>query len=153
MSGILIEWKDFYSVGCPELDAQHQIIIEVINDLCMGMQIGAPEEAKKHLIDRLVRYTHAHFQREEQVMQYFGYPDTAEHQGLHNQMTHCTLELRSRYQEVSFSELLQFLKEWWTEHICGEDKRYSPYVKRGLAKPPGRESGTESPFLLVGKKR
>lgn len=154
MSDNFIAWRDFYTVGCEELDAQHRVIIDIINDLYTAIKTLAPEESKKHIIDRLARYTESHFADEERAMECFGFPDIVEHRGLHSELTKHTLKLRDCYQDVSFSEMVRFLKEWWTYHINGEDKRYSPYIKRWQANRPFHESEKPSwPLLLRAERR
>ena len=41
------------------------------------------------------------------------------------------LELRANFSRVKATELLCFLKEWWTNHIQAEDKSYAPYLGSG----------------------
>jgi hemerythrin len=129
MPATFITWKEFYSVGCQELDDQHQQVLGIINDLYGALQGGREREEIKGLLDRLVQYTEGHFQREEELMEERGYPDAAQHRTVHEQMTQKTVDLRKRFGAVRGQDLLVFLKEWWVNHICGADKQYSPYME------------------------
>ena len=75
-----IVWRDFYSVNEPSLDAEHRQIIESINELYDAWESPAATAATKHVLDRLVQYTHTHFDHEEKVMRDVGYPK-AEYEG------------------------------------------------------------------------
>ena len=124
-----ITWKDFYSVHCPELDGQHTYVLRIINDLYSALGSGREREAIKGMLDRLVRYTKDHFQREEELMKECGYPKLDEHKALHDRMTQKTIHLRNSFATVTGQNLLRFLKEWWINHICQADKQYSPYME------------------------
>jgi hemerythrin len=70
-----ITWKEFYSVGDPSLDAQHQQIIGVINELYEAMEKKSTQQVIKPILDCLVNYTFEHFKREEETMEAVEYPD------------------------------------------------------------------------------
>lgn len=124
-----ITWKDFYSVGCRELDEQHKQILGIINNLYSALQSGTERENVKGLLDQLVQYTVDHFQHEEELMKEWGYPEVDQHGAIHERMTRKTIDLRKRFGTVSGQDLLIFLKEWWINHICGNDKQYSAYIE------------------------
>jgi hemerythrin-like metal-binding protein len=123
-----VAWKPFYSVGDSSLDAEHQEILKLIDELYAEMAPGKENPKTKKLLDRLVQYTVTHFQHEERIMQEASYPGLAAHKIEHERMRQRTLELRSDFSQVKATELLRFLKHWWTNHIQAEDKSYSPYL-------------------------
>ena len=130
MSVKFITWKEFYSVGCRELDDQHKQILEIINDLYSLLQSNEAEPvAVEGLLDRLVQYVVDHFQCEEEWMKESGYPELAEHKSHHERLSEKTLALCHRIDADTGHELLGFLKQWWVDHICGADKQYSAYMK------------------------
>jgi len=122
-------WKDFYSVGDPSLDAQHKQILGTINELHEAMQKGKDRAVLRPILDRLLEYTLVHFKHEEQVMQEHEYPDFAHHKVLHDKIRQKTADLREHAYLVTGQDLLRFLKEWWVDHIQGQDKNYSPYLE------------------------
>ena len=121
-----VTWKDFYSVGDPSIDAQHQQILGTINELYEALQKGKDRAVLKPILDRLLQYTLAHFEQEEQLMQEHAYPDSAQHKALHDKIRQKTGELCEHAYLVTGQDLLRFLKEWWVGHIQGQDKKYSP---------------------------
>jgi hemerythrin len=124
-----VAWKPFYSVDDPSLDAQHKQIIEMINELYAAVEQAENRPAPKRLLKRLRQYTMAHFEAEEEVMQRLDYPGLAEHKALHDRLRRRTADLEAHPDAITGRDVLQFMKEWWLEHIQGEDKKYAPYVK------------------------
>jgi len=124
-----VTWKDFYSVGDPSIDAQHKQIIGAINELYEAMQKGKDRAVLKPILDRLLQYTLAHFEHEEQVMQEHEYPDFTQHKALHGMIRQKTMDLCEHAYLVTGHDLLRFLKDWWVGHIQGQDKKYSPYLE------------------------
>ncbi|HPT28171.1 MAG TPA: bacteriohemerythrin [Bryobacteraceae bacterium] len=127
-----IEWKPAYSVQVEDLDRQHQRLVELINSLHDAMKIGAPRQALERIVSDLVAYTRFHFQTEERLMQFHGFPLLSEHLREHESLTTTVV----RFQEdlhagrVAVSiPLMQFLKSWLTGHILGSDVQYAPYMK------------------------
>ncbi len=124
-----ITWKEFYSVGDPSIDAQHQQIVGIINDLFDAMEKKSAQEVVKPILDRLVKYTFEHFKHEEEVMAAAEYPDLVEHKALHDKIRQKTLDLQENADFVTGHNLLAFLKDWWLGHIQTEDKKYAPYLE------------------------
>ena len=120
-----IAWKDYYSVNDPSLDSEHRQIIESINEMYNALEDPAPDVATKRVLDRLVRYTHTHFDHEEKIMKEAGYWDFEAHKALHDAMRQRTVGLRTHLTLVTARDVLVFLKDWWVDHIQGEDKKYA----------------------------
>jgi hemerythrin-like metal-binding protein len=126
-----IVWKDFYSVNDPSLDAEHQQIIESINELYDAWENPAAAAATRRVLNRLVQYTQTHFDHEEKVMMEAGYPEAEfkVHKALHDAMRRRTMDLRTNLTLVTARDVLVFLKDWWLNHIQGEDKKFAGYVQ------------------------
>lgn len=120
-------WKPYYSVGDSSLDAEHQEILTLIDDLYSEITVGKENARTKKQLDRLVQYTLSHFQHEERIMHELGFPGFAAHKIEHERMRQRTLELRASFTLLKAADLLRFLKDWWTNHIQVEDKSYSSY--------------------------
>jgi hemerythrin len=123
-----ITWKQFYSVNDLALDAQHKQITQTINELHAAMNGADPVAATKRAMDELVRYTHTHFASEERVMKEIGFPDFDAHKALHDHMRRRTIALRQNLNLVTARDVLVLLKDWWLDHIQGEDKKYAAYL-------------------------
>lgn len=130
-----IIWKDLNSVGLPELDSHHQLLIGLINRLYNSIQSDPSGDQSNNLIHDLQGYAKMHFHREENLFGDTDYPDMAIHKRAHQKYDMTFRELLRapfvRPMTISY-ETLQFLKEWWLKHINQMDKGYAPFVKKDL---------------------
>lgn len=75
----------------------------------------------------LVDYTETHFADEERMMEANGYPDILRHKAAHKYLICRVIELKKEFLEgngVLSVSVLNFLRDWLTTHIQGEDKKY-----------------------------
>ncbi len=133
--GRLIEWTDELSVGIQEIDEQHKILVNLINELYGAMIKGGAKETNGAILRRLVDYTKTHFTVEESLMRIMGYSDYDAHKKRHDDFVAQLKELQQKFDQgqVHISmELLNFLKDWLSNHIMKTDKQYGPYfLKKG----------------------
>ena len=64
---MLLEWKDSYKIGDPEVDAQHQALFQLANDF---LQASGKAELTLQAM-KLYKHTREHFTQEEAVMRRF----------------------------------------------------------------------------------
>lgn len=124
-----VRWQTYYSVGSDLLDKQHQQILDMIDRLYDATQSKASGDVVRSVLDQLVEYTMIHFRDEEALMLDLGFPGLAEHRILHRKMRETTLSIREQSHLVVESDLLQFLKQWWVNHIQQCDRQYAPYLR------------------------
>jgi hemerythrin len=130
-------WSPSYSVGVKELDTQHQAMIEIINRLHEAMRTGKGTSELGGIFSEMVKYAQFHFTSEEKILTSAMYPDfrkqKAEHDGFIKK--HMEYEKQFKAGKLALSiEVLDFLRNWWTGHIQGEDMKYAPYLKaKGIA--------------------
>jgi hemerythrin len=129
-----IAWKPFYSVGDDSLDAEHKIIIGLINELYAAVVSNTPDVDLKAIADRLVRYTNTHFAHEEQMLLECDFPELQAHKLMHDRLRRRTVDFRNNLTLVTARDLLRFLKDWWCGHIQEKDKAYAPYLPLLLSK-------------------
>ncbi len=128
----LIVWSDALSVDDPEIDQQHQKLVGMINALHEAMMSGRTQSVIGNLLNNLVDYTVEHFSYEEGRMQAGHYPDFAQHKKKHTDLIQQVAALQEKFnrgtQNVISVELMNFLKDWITQHIQKSDKLYMPYL-------------------------
>jgi len=151
-SPLMIQWRDYYSVGDPTLDSQHQTIISLVNWL-YEMILGGEEDQRAipTIMRRLSEYTQTHFKDEERMMLEAGFPGYAAHQRSHERLTGETRDLLFKSLQdggPGVREVLRFLKQWWIGHITGEDKEYMFYLKKNDRKSPGG-TGVEGELAVL----
>jgi len=126
-----ITWKDEYSIGHEEIDDQHKKIVELINELD---ESDSPEITTS-IISKVNGYVRHHLDYEEQLLQSLGYPEFEQHKELH---IHYSKEISNLTVQATFldnfapAELLEFLKQWWDNHILIEDRKYKAFIQSKL---------------------
>jgi hemerythrin len=128
---MIFPWKDEYCVGQLEIDQQHRLLIELINDLYMAIHENKCTEATSDFLTRLKDYTVMHFETEKEIMRGNNYPSLDEHLSQHDEMILKLAEVESKHARGQFglcSELIIFLREWLTKHICESDKALAEYI-------------------------
>lgn len=125
----LVVWSDRLSVGVPEIDDQHQELVQILNDVSEVLS-STPTEVEPLLV-RLVDYTNEHFRDEEALMRESGYPLLAGHEREHIELAAQVLEIRQRMvrntSPTLVYELLGLLRMWLTNHIQGADRHFGRY--------------------------
>jgi len=127
-------WKEDYGVGLLEIDQQHRLLINLINDLYMAIHENKSTEATADFLTRLKEYTLMHFATEKEIMSGNNYPGLNDHLSQHKQMILKLAEVESKYVSGKLglcSELIIFLREWLTKHICESDKALAEYINKG----------------------
>ncbi len=132
----LITWSDKLSLGIKELDDQHKVWLEIINELNEAMRIGKSKEVLGDVFKKLLDYTKYHFKTEEDLFNKYLYPLATEHKNKHNKMVD---EVNKYYNDFKAGKLtvsinlMQLLSNWLIDHIQKEDKQYAPFLKeKGL---------------------
>ncbi|MBK8870169.1 MAG: hemerythrin family protein [Elusimicrobia bacterium] len=127
----LINWNPSYSVKIGEIDSQHQKLITMINELNDAMLKGKAKDILSPLIDGLIAYTQVHFSKEEMLFDKYKYPDTPAHKEEHAAFVKKVSEFREGFKKGNMSltiNIMDFLSNWLTKHICGTDKKYSDFL-------------------------
>ena len=126
------EWTDAIAIGHPLIDHDHKVLLALVN------QITAPEnrsdpDSIEFVLDELVGYTSAHFDREEEIMAASGYTGLANHQELHRRLVADVKLFKRRFEDQAGlgtlgEDLCRFLTDWLITHIMHEDHAFAPYV-------------------------
>jgi len=127
----LLNWSDKYSVGVRALDDQHTGLFQTLNDLHGAMLKGHAQSLTGPLLRKLVDYTHRHFAAEESMLVSTGYPGLAAHRVKHRELTKQVEEYVARFEkgEITLNlSLMNFLRDWLTNHIQKTDKEYGPWL-------------------------
>lgn len=123
---VFIPWSDNLSVGVQEIDQQHQKLISMLNQF-YDMVTQDNRKALESLLNSMAEYTLYHFKTEEAYFDRFQYSDSAEHKKRHQEfaakVADVTARIRSGKMVISM-EVTNYLKEWVTNHILREDKKY-----------------------------
>ena len=127
----LISWDSSFSVNVEMIDKQHQMLVQMVNDLNNAMLNGNEKETIGKLINKLITYAAMHFAREEHYFDTFGYPETDMHKNQHNDFEKKVSAFESDFKADRQSlsqDIMQFLSNWLVEHIKGSDKKFGPFL-------------------------
>lgn len=144
----IMQWSDDLSVGVPAMDAQHQVLLDLINNLFGAMKAGEANAVLGECLSELVDYTANHFDCEEKYLASRNYPKLAAHHVLHTNLVDKVLAFKRDFEEGRATigiDLMIFLREWLIDHILGEDMQYNPLNPREL--PSGQlstDAGSEA---------
>jgi hemerythrin len=124
----LINWSAALSVGVAEIDQQHLKLIAMINELNDAMKVGKGKDALGTIVKKLNDYTITHFKMEEDYFARFRYPDASVHKKEHAAFIKKAHEIKDDLDSGKLSlsiEVMDFLGNWWKNHIQVTDKKYS----------------------------
>lgn len=129
----LVTWTADLSVGIPELDDQHQKMVEIINKLYDAIVEFRGQSAIAETLESLVTYTKEHFSYEEECMLQCTFAGFPHHKRVHENFTQKVMDLRRKAQEADFVmsvEILEILRDWLVNHIQDLDQQYATCIRR-----------------------
>lgn len=127
----LMTWTEDCSVKIESIDAQHKMLFSWVNDLYDAMCAGRADQELGQILYGLVQYTRYHFLHEEKLMQDHGYPDYLNHKAQHDALRKRVDDFQAQFQSGNAgitTELMDFLKNWVSNHIQISDKSYSAHL-------------------------
>lgn len=122
----LIEWKDEYSVGVPDVDAEHRDLIELINTLYESMQARDGGSDVMEFLGEIYARIASHFALEELIMRRHEYDEYREHKRDHEQLLEEIRDIMDDYEAgklLNDEDLARRLDRWFSEHFRTRDAR------------------------------
>lgn len=121
----LIEWTSALSLGIPEIDDQHEHLVELVNRFSDAAARGRGTREVRPLLEALHAYTVEHFAAEEAYMASIDYPDLDHHRALHQQLLGKLDDLRTQFEVGGrriTQPMLELLRYWLMAHLQGADR-------------------------------
>ncbi|TVM16270.1 hemerythrin [Oceanidesulfovibrio indonesiensis] len=131
-----IDWTPDMHIGVAEIDAQHEKLTGMINALCYAYMDGKEREVLSPIINELHDYAHYHFTTEEKYMKQLGerYDFIEQHRAKHGEFFSTVIDFLLRYvsgEDTELTpELLDYLTDWWRDHIMGVDQGLGEVIRR-----------------------
>ena len=128
---VLLEWRNEFRIGIPEVDHEHQELIALINALHEPVAREGQTAVSAFLGELSARIA-AHFALEEKVMRANHYAEYEDHKQDHERLLDEIgdimhgYELEGRYDAASLSTTLN---RWFTEHFRTRDARLHAVLK------------------------
>jgi len=120
----LIPWDASLETGNTVIDQQHRGLFGALNRLIQSMNRGKGRDEVHATLVFLRDYTQRHFSSEEAIMEQHVYADLLRHKALHAEFIAKLETIEHRYEQgaaVTIS-VMQFVRDWLTNHIKTEDQ-------------------------------
>ena len=129
---IAIQWNEKLSVGIPSIDAQHKILVEIVNNLFTQFYDESDNTVSVKTMSKLIVYINQHFKHEEELFEKYGWSGKNNHRNAHAMLTKKVLELKgnldAEHDKDNSLKLMALLKTWLSEHIMVEDMQYAEFL-------------------------
>ncbi|MDP3513223.1 MAG: bacteriohemerythrin, partial [Sulfuritalea sp.] len=113
-----MSWTDSLLTGIDEIDAQHQVLFDVLARLELAVSSEDKWSAVHFAIVELTNFMNIHFAVEEALLRLHGYPELDAHIAAHRAFSAdlATIKQHSIRQDVS-DEMMVLVRTWLVEHI------------------------------------
>lgn len=131
-----IEWGTNMFIGVEDIDAQHEKLTKLINDLYYAYMEGKERDVLSPIINELHDYAHYHFDTEAAYMKRLGdsYGFSEGHLAKHSEFFSTVIDFLLQYvsgkDEEITPELLDYLTDWWRGHIMGIDQGLGEAIRQ-----------------------
>jgi hemerythrin-like metal-binding protein len=123
----MIKWDDQYSVGISIIDEEHKKLIDVMNIAIVAKEQNYNSDKTKEVFNAMVEYTNKQFSTEEEDMLKSNLPRYLFYR---NELLNYIDSMIANYKDLTMdnyqiiNEILEFLKQWFVNHILETDKEY-----------------------------
>jgi hemerythrin-like metal-binding protein len=133
-----VEWNDGLSVHIPEIDAEHQNFILLVNKLNQAIVGRMDVEKVKYCMQSILLDAAKHFAHEEQLFKQWGYPDEKGHARKHAEVTRALGGIMAHFEQgrldYEWIEAGLKVKEALIGHMLSEDMKYRDFCTSQTAR-------------------
>ena len=125
----LMAWGTYLETGHPEMDRQHQRLVELINQLYLAHPSQGEQPAE--LLVTFLDFVESHFQWEEALMERLQYPCQDQHRSTHNLKRLDLARLGRLYRggnSGSIGDWMVSMHDWFISQILQEDRGLSAFL-------------------------
>lgn len=122
----LIEWKDEYSLGVPDVDEEHRGLIDLINTLYDTVRTGEHDADVSEFLGEIYARIASHFALEELLMRRHDYDEYQDHKKDHEKLLEEIRDIMDEYEDrelLDVETLSRRLEAWFSEHFRTKDSR------------------------------
>jgi len=132
-----ILWRSDYDTGIQEIDEQHRILVNTINEAGKKLSKDSSIEALQDITKDLLSYALYHFETEEEMMKKYNYKvynqeECETHMQQHRDFSAQIVTIRESIKTAKpmrKEELIEFLTNWLINHINNIDKKLATFLK------------------------
>ncbi len=133
---MLLEFDENLKTGVPQMDEEHQTLIDLLNRVGMFLKKGEKVKAVEFFKTTITSYVEIHLSNEEAFMESIGYPHLEEHKKIHEIFRKEVQRLLPAIESGdyhAFTQALALSWGWLYNHIAKTDKKYGEYAReKGL---------------------
>ena len=122
----LIEWSDKFATGVPDIDSEHEELINSINSFYRKQSEGIEKSESVQILNDIYGSIHAHFMLEEKLMEKNAYDEYEQHKNDHAKLLDDLRDITMELEQTSKlnEELLKTkLNDWFLVHFKTFDSR------------------------------
>ncbi len=135
-----IKWSTDYETGVDEIDDQHHILVNTLNEANELLTKEYSLENLQNITKDLLSYALYHFETEEELMQEYNYEveakdDFEDHMKQHRDFSAKVVEIRESLKAgnlIEQDELISFLVNWLLNHIDKTDKKLGKFLSEKM---------------------
>lgn len=131
-----IKWDNSYNTGVEDIDEQHRILVNTINEASTKLDLDSSLESLEAITKDLLSYALYHFETEEEMMAEHNYKaynqkEYETHMKQHRDFSAQVVAVRESIKAgkpISKEELISFLTNWLINHINKTDKKLAAFL-------------------------
>jgi hemerythrin-like metal-binding protein len=122
-------WDESYAIGIEEIDRQHMEFMRLLRRFNLGVP-KTSSAVQLRILDELLKYADYHFSSEENMMFFTKYPELTAQQREHVRLRNGLLSRVEAYRRTpeTGEQLIEFLYDWFINHIQIEDRKIAVYL-------------------------
>jgi hemerythrin-like metal-binding protein len=129
-------WDSSFETGVSEIDEQHRILVNTINEAAVTLGENSNLAILEQITNDLLSYALYHFETEEELMNEYNYEEAPDedmqtHLSQHRDFSSTVVTVKDNMKSgkpITKDELLNFLKNWLTNHILYTDKKFGAFI-------------------------
>ena len=134
-----LEWLETFEIGLQEIDDDHREMLRIMQDIKAA---GEARDRKRcaRLLDALIDYSKAHFEREEKILDEIEYPSLEVHEAYHADLLNRAEEVKEACKAIrsdrDFRECCEQMFGFLIDDVITGDMKIKSFLQeRGIAEP------------------
>jgi len=127
-----LQWNESLSIGIPEIDADHQLFMLLVNDLIWAINARLEKPRIERRLRSVIADAKSHFTHEERLFAEHGYPGASHHAALHEELMNQLLRFLDDFGRAEdYSHAIEFgtlIKQSLLNHLLDEDMKYREFL-------------------------
>jgi len=127
-----LEWLDTFELGVPEIDGDHRAMLDLMKAVQSAMAAG-DRKTGEQLLDRLLAFAVGHFDREQALLERWGYPEAETHATYHWNLLSRAVAVRKACAEIenqtSFNECSEEMLSFLVNDVVRGDMKLKSFLE------------------------